>query len=166
MYISISNFKKIVSNSVRMYHISLVILKCSQLFQLQNFFLIASEYTIYCSCFQLFLIFFFQKHRSKCARMQILVSLVSKLSQQCQLWFISQCFRWWADILPSINIDYTCNLLSLLIVDHIDRSVTQTRWMFALLNMFNFQNTSAPTGKVSMESSKERKYCNTEVFFS
>ena len=108
----------------------------------EKYFLIASEYTIYCSYFQLFLIFFFQKHRSKCARMHILVSLVSKLSQQCQLWFIAQCFRWWADILPSINIDYTCNLLSLLIVDHIDRSVTQTRWMFALLNMFNFQNTS------------------------
>jgi len=27
-------------------------------------------------------------------------------------------------------------------------------------------NTSpAPTGKVSIEKSKERKYCNTEVFF-
>ena len=54
----------------------------------QTPFQIASECTIYCPCFQRFLIIFnLSKHRSKCTRMHL---LVSKLSQQCQLWFIYQ----------------------------------------------------------------------------
>ena len=115
-----NNIIKIVSKSSRMHLFASLLLKFSQQFQLQehrfkqrqnapyivldfkmfsgvpnsakNIF-IASECTIYCPFLHHFLIRFnFQKHRSKCARMHLLVSLVSKLSQQCQLWFIGQCF--------------------------------------------------------------------------
>ena len=76
------------------------VLRCSN-FRIV-FVLIASECTIYCTCIQHFLVKFnFQKHRFKCARMHHLVSLVSKLSQQCQLWFIGQCF--WS----SVNTHYS-----------------------------------------------------------
>ena len=47
-----------------------------------------------CPYFQhLLIIFNFQKHCSKCAIMNLLVSLVSKLSHQCQLGFVGQCFK-------------------------------------------------------------------------
>jgi len=78
------------------------VLSCSKFWK--NIFLLSSECIFYCPCFQHFLIRFnFQKHCSKCARMHLLVFLVSKLSQQCQLWLIGQCLRWWADILSSVN---------------------------------------------------------------
>ena len=88
-FLSSSNFQNTVSNSARMPHLASFISKCSQLSQLhKKYNLIASECTIYWPCFQHFLIIFnLQKHRSKCARMHL---LVSKLSQQCQLWFICQ----------------------------------------------------------------------------
>ena len=101
-FLSSSNFLKIVSSSDRMHHFVYLLLKFSAvqtsrtsfetasqctihrpLFQmfsgvptLENNSLIASECTIYCPCPQHFLISFnLQKHRSKCARMHLSVSL-------------------------------------------------------------------------------------------
>ena len=113
-----SNFQNTASNSTRMHHLASLLSHFSQQFQLpkhrfkqrQNapFCVLAfkvspavpssrpsiqipPESTIYRPWFQnVVIIFNFQKHRSKCARMHRLVSLVSKLSHQCQLWFIGQ----------------------------------------------------------------------------
>ena len=110
-FLSSSNFLNIVSNSTRMHNFATLLLKISQQFQLQehrfkqrqnapyivldfkmlsavptsDLFPIASECTIYCPCFQHFLL-----SKTLKTRMHLLASLVSKLSQQCQLWFIQE----------------------------------------------------------------------------
>ena len=64
--LSSSNFRKIVSNSARVHHfVSLLFQMFSAVPTTRTTFQIASECTIYCPCFQHFLIFFhFQKHQN------------------------------------------------------------------------------------------------------
>ena len=107
------------------------VLSCSKFWK--NLFLLSSECIFYCPCFQHFLIRFnFQKHCSKCARMHLLVFLVSKLSQQCQLWLYVSALG---------NEQTYCHLwihicLVLFIVDHIDWTVTQSDQMNVCIIVF------------------------------
>ena len=94
--LSSSNFQNRISNTVRMHQLaSLVFKSVSVVPTSRTSSQKALECTLYWRCFQHFLsISNFQKQRSNSTRMHLLiVSLVSKISQQCQLCFIDQCLR-------------------------------------------------------------------------
>ena len=80
---------------VRRHHLASLVLICFKQFQLPKHRFKQRQNTPFCVfAFNMFSSFSTSRiDRSKCARMHLLVSLVAKLSQQCQLWYIGLCFR-------------------------------------------------------------------------